>query len=167
MRNYKVHGPFNLTGSDGVYSVTRAHVPEYGAISDKYGCYIFSTVWGAGSTPVYTPWYVGKTERTFNDEIFTPHKIDKLVELKEIRSRVGKLVVFLISPEPRQGRNNPAALDNMETFLIGACYKTNPMLLNRRKLPTSAWNIVGVTDLRGRGKPKVHEQAVRSMVGGR
>ena len=174
MRDYNVHGPYYVTetkykvrnGKAGRprtgrhYEVKSEEAQDFDGLKGRYGCYVFATKFGDD----FTPWYVGKTTRTFDKEIFTPHKIGKLDELRELRKR-GKLYVLLIAPGRGRGAKNSTATNNMETFLVGACHRVNPQLLNLQKLPKNAWAIVGVTRPK-RGKRTDGERALQGFVGG-
>jgi len=174
MWEYKVYGPYPVTEEEypvrngkrgrprmaSRYSVPSSDAHEFDRIKSSYGCYVFATKWSDS----FKPWYVGKTTRTFEKEIFTPHKIAKLDDLRDFQER-GSLHVFLIAPEKGRGAKNSTATDNMETFLVGACHRANSQLLNLKKLPKSAWAIVGVTKAK-KGARTEGEKALQEFVGG-
>jgi hypothetical protein len=145
MRRFDVHGPFQVeydekTARYDVDETAPGVSQAYAEIKQKYGCYVFATRWGDN----FRPWYVGKTTRTFAEEIFEPHKIGKLDQISDYLTNYS-LWVLLVAPRTGRGRKSWSATDEIETYLIHAAAAVNPDLLNLRKLPKKAWQIVGVT----------------------
>lgn len=116
-------------------------------IGTARGCYVFGIRAGRGITPCY----VGKATRTFRQEVFAPHKLDKyhraLIEYKR-----GTPVLFFVSAPRRRGRANHSATGEIESFLIQQAVAANPNLSNVKGTRSAEWGIAGVIR-GGQGKP--------------
>ncbi len=134
---------------NATFVIDDPHAKRSKASLGRYGCYVFARKWNES----YTPWYIGKSQRPLNKELFTPHKLGKLEVLLRYYER-GKLFVFLIVPVGSRGPRAKKIVDAIETYYIHQAYKINPDLLNLKKLPRHAWDIEGVTKARGPGRPK-------------
>ena len=159
LKEYLVHGPFSVSrDEDGKFSAGRAD--DYTEVANKYGCYVYATRFGGS----FRPWYAGRTKRSFNQEIFTPHKQQKLENIWD-RFERGELVVFLVAPQAGPGRPNLKFVREMEKYLISACFEMNPLIENIQGLPRAAWQIAGVTSRRV-GRPSDDAAAkMRTMLG--
>lgn len=164
MTDFEVHGPFEVPVYRGTAGriVRPAEGTEFfrahSAIGGRRGCYVFGMRAGGGITPVY----VGKTRRTFTDECFTTHKIDKYNQCLVDYSR-GTPVLFLITPPARRGAPNQVHIDELENFLIQTGVAANPDLLNVQGTRLAEWAITGV--LRGRrGRPSQSAGLFKTMM---
>ena len=105
-------------------------------LADERGCYVFGVRSGGGMTP----WYAGKTAKSFKAEVFTPANRDKynsaLAEFDK-----GTPVVFLVY---RPGDFDAKHVAGVEKYLIRKCYRRNAEVKNKKDLPV--WEIEGVTN---------------------
>ena len=107
---YNVYGPFDVPIDEQKKGTKRKTTTKKSITDDsekmkrwwrqgelenlrKYtGCYVFAKY----VRRVYTPWYVGKTDNCFEQEVFQDHKKRKMENMLWEHGR-GKLVVFFIS----------------------------------------------------------------------
>lgn len=168
-QNFVVHGPFPVPfesfGKGTSKRITRVHVQEFWAQPDlkplhrKRGCYVFALANGRG----FSPWYVGKTTKSFERESLGDHK---LVYYNEViyRGRKGKPVLFFVADETG-GRAVPRKeIDGLETFLIQSAVFRNPQLKNQLKAGVPNWGIKGVVR-GGRGNAPAGAKRFKSMMG--
>lgn len=159
---FVVYGPFEVpydSLSRGTSKrISRNHAKEFWnrddlkEIRSKKGCYVFALAASKG----YTPWYVGKASKTFQNEVLLDHK---LVYYNEVvfKDHKGKPVLFFIANASSKAIPK-ARLDNLESFLIQCAVYKNPDLKNKQKTKTPLWGIKGV--IRG-GKGKTQENTKR------
>lgn len=77
----------------------------------KQGCYIFAMQYGRG----FTPWYVGKASKGFDQEIFAHHK---LTYYSRVLLRCsGNPVMFFVTPPAGKNKVPSQDLDHMEKEL--------------------------------------------------
>ena len=144
-KSYVVHGPFQVTRDDDDKFVAD-HSHDWESVVDKYGCYVYAVKFGDH----LRPWYAGRTKRSFRQEIFTPHKQEKLALISKKFER-GMLVVFIVAPAVGRGRPNLKYVREIEKYLISCCYEVNSDTVNIQDLPRTTWNIEEVTSsIRGR-----------------
>jgi hypothetical protein len=133
--------------------------PEAMAVREKQGCYVFALRTGRG----YCVWYVGKTEKSFEDECFAASKLNKYNKVL-FDGRKGLPVLFFVAP-PGNVRKVPYDVcDQVETFLIHAAYEKNPDILNYQKTKIPDWTIAGVYHP-GKGAVPRTAKAFRKMMG--
>jgi len=131
-------------------------ISENEELMEKDGCYVFCIRSGGG----ITPWYVGKTKRSFKEEIFQDHKKLKYMNALGKVERGSSGFFFVIHPS---GKTNASQIDEIETFLIKSCIIKNPNLENDRKTGLDDWYIKGVTQ--NTGKPSDSENSFKKMIG--
>lgn len=166
---FEVVGPFALpfesSGKGTSKHISAANVREFWtseALADvrgAMGCYVFALAVGRG----YTPWYVGKTTKTFEKEATTDHKLSNYNEVV-FKGHKGTPVLFFVLPKHGE-RITPSQIDEAETYLIQTAAYKNPELKNVKKKKYPLWGIRGV--VRG-GKGRAGEAArkFRGMLGG-
>jgi hypothetical protein len=150
---FDVHGPRQIPtvqGHRGSRYIGPDQGPEFFVENDdlaqERGCYVFGMRSGGG----ITPWYVGKTTKSYESECFQPHKLVKYSEA--LHSGVGSPVLFFLVHPRGRGPPSKWAIEELETFLIQTAFTRNPKLLNKTKRGIVYWGIQGL--LRGRqGKP--------------
>ena len=144
--NYIVAGPLELKVSKNAQGAKRIDKVQSGellrdaGISDLRGCYIFGTRVAHG---VIHPYYVGKTAKSFGDECFEPHKIEKYNETLHHAPHGTPLMLFVV-PKSKMGKFNDKALVALEQYLIGLAYQTNADIQNLNGLPKPLFLIEGV-----------------------
>ncbi|MCL2831438.1 MAG: hypothetical protein FWD77_12000 [Betaproteobacteria bacterium] len=153
MASFTVKGPFDVPAPK--HAVARHISAEEGKqfwgehpdLADECGCYLFAFRASQG----YKPIYVGKATKSFSQEVFASHKLDKynqgLVSIKK-----GTPVLFFVSLDKTRGRINESAIDEVESFLIQSGIVANKSLLNSRKTKVESWSISGVVRA-GAGQP--------------
>jgi hypothetical protein len=108
-------------------------------IAAKQGCYIFALRAAKG----YTPWYVGRTYKSFGKEAFAIDKLNKYNAVP-FDGRKGLPVMFFVAPAGNKNNVPNATCDAIETFLIPAAYDKNPKIKNRQKTKIPDWTIKGI-----------------------
>ena len=114
-------------------------------MADKKGCNVFVNIVAASSTPIY----VGKTNNSFKNEIFTPHKRVLLNKFLNTAFKKG-LHVFFISSDSKADLTT--TIEEIETYLIIQAKRANENLLNEKKT-TPKWSITGIYGESKIGKP--------------
>jgi hypothetical protein len=167
---FKIHGPCDVpysraaTGSakriraDGADLFWQAGGAARHASSK--GCYVFGLRSGGGTTP----WYVGKTTKTFEQECFTPDKLHKYNDVLW-QGKKGTPVLFFVVFPTKQGRPSKRKITEVEKFLIQTALTKNNQLVNKantRNLPD--WGLGGIVNA-GQGKPSESASRFRSMMG--
>jgi hypothetical protein len=167
--NFTVLGPFSLPydspGRGRSKRINLDHALEFWALPEldqlrgRFGCYVFAL----GSGPGFTPWYVGKTTKSFEQEALHYHK---LVYYNEVvyRGRKGKPVMFFVPVDEVQGKVPKAEINSVETFLIQSAVFKNPDLKNKLKANLSRWGIKGVIR-GGKGNKTTSAKRFKSMMG--
>ena len=158
-----VHGPypipFETHGRGTSKRITRDHGKQFWSqealkgVRAKQGCYVFALAVSRG----FTPWYVGKTTKTFREEALHDHK---LIYYNEViyKGQKGTPVMFFVARSGTLKRIPRSQIDELETFLIQSAMYKNPDIKNKQKTKTVLWGIRGV--LRG-GRGKAPENATR------
>lgn len=126
---------------------------ENNGAGEKRGVYIFANCVGGGCTPIY----VGKTQKNFQNECFTPHKRMKLQRFFNDAERI-KLGLYFISTKTR-----PSAkiIDGMESYFIQTAVLANSDLQNDRKTMPK-WAVPGICGTKANGQPT---KALQSLKG--
>jgi len=131
---------------------------KYSAIGKQRGCYVFGIRAGGG----LTPGYVGRATKSFKQEVFTHHKLSKYHQFLADYQR-GTPVLFFLSYPVMKGAPKVSHIQELEDFLIQACVKVNPGLLNIKGTKAEEWGISGV--LRGAtGKPSKSARSFKILI---
>ena len=129
--------------------------PEF---AEKRGCYVFGIRAGKG----YTPIYVGKTTKSFQQECFTSHKLQYYNESLADYKR-GTPVMFLLGACKRRGRPPGDAIDSLERYLITIGEQKNPNLANVQNRATEKWVVRGFLRS-GKGRPTAASRAFQKLM---
>ena len=113
--------------------------PEAKLLAKKQGCYIFAMRVGKG----FTPWYVGKAGKTFEQECFTDHKIGHYNEVLW-SGKKGTPVMFFVAQPGTKKVVAKGIIRELEDYLIQCAVYKNPDLCNIRQTKTPEWGIAGV-----------------------
>lgn len=161
---FDVHGPYEVpvdtisakNGKSKYYEVSckenlDAFWEDCGK-GDKKGCYVFVN----GSTPVY----VGMTNASFRQEIFTSHKRVLLNKFLNTASK-RKLQVFFITTEER-GRFDEI-IGEIESCLIIQAKRANENLLNEKNT-IPKWSIPGIYGETKIGKPSMAARMLKKSL---
>jgi len=164
----EVNGPIEIphdgqkTGS--TKRISRALAKEFWKqaeakpLAKKQGCYIFALRVGKG----FTPWYVGKAGKTFEQECFTDHKIGHYNEVLWSGIK-GTPVMFFVGQTGTKNKIPAGIIKEMEDYLIQSAVFKNPDLCNIRQTKTPEWGIAGV--IRGnKGKPTSLASTFKKMM---
>ena len=119
----------------------------HSGVAKERGCYVFAFKAAKG----YKPIYAGKATKTFKQEVFTPHKLNKFNTGLGGQMK-GTPVLFFVCLGKTAGAVNKVAIDEAESYLIQAGLAANKSLLNDKKTKVDTWNINGVVRSR-QGKP--------------
>jgi hypothetical protein len=144
MINLNVFGPLEIKKNKAgkSYTIENSNIKnfweDYMEFSEKQGIYVFALKAGKG----FTPWYVGKTNNSFNNECFHSSKLVKYNNL--IMKRKGKPVLFFICKEGNRIVMNQYILKQMEEFFIQCGFSRNKNLLNIIGKPKYHWSVKGV-----------------------
>lgn len=165
MQTFEVKGPFKVPTYNGraakiVDSEKLADFWESsGEMGERRGCYVFAIRASKGIRPQY----VGRATKTFKQEVFTPHKLEKYQRcLADIGK--GNPVLFFLVPQAKKGKPNLKAIRELEDYLIQTAVSRNENLLNVRGTDRAKWGIAGV--IRGSGgKPSAAAQALKKTLG--
>ncbi len=137
---FKPHGPFAIREKrDGTLDI-EGFWSDHRNLSQQHGCYIFAIRAGGG----IRPYYVGKTTRTFAEEVFQDRNLAQFYfPVLHMRNR-GTPVLFLIASPKQKGPSPSKVIDEMETFLIQQGLNANSDLKNRQKVRIPQFGIRGV-----------------------
>lgn len=119
----------------------------HGDVANRRGCYIFAIRSGRGIMPLY----VGKATKTFRQEVFALHKLEKYGRALADCRKGNAVLFFLVAPASK-GATNLNTLRELEDFLIQTAVARNPNILNVRGTKRENWAIAGVVR-GGVGKP--------------
>jgi len=104
------------------------------------GIYIFAISAGGG----FTPYYVGKTARSFGVEAFSDRNISHFYNKILFEYDKGRPVMFFVSPANKKGPPPKNVIHEVETVLINFASRKNPDILNDRGTKDPRWSIDGV-----------------------
>lgn len=152
MATFTVKGPFpvpastlaagrHISAAEG-----KAFWEMHEGLATDRGCYVFAFRAAKGFVPIY----VGKATKSFGQEIFTDHKLNKYNYGLASR-RKGTPVLFFVCLVKTKGPVNRVAIDEAESYLIQSGLVANKHLLNSQKTKLESWSIGGVVRS-GRGK---------------
>lgn len=150
MTDFTVSGPHNVmtyTGKRGrLIGVQegRAFFEDWEDLATERGCYVFATRAGRG----YTPWYVGKATKSFKQECFSHHKLNKYNECLVDMARCTPVLFFVVARGAR-GLTGVKHISEVEDFLIQTAVAVNADLLNVRGTRRAEWSISGIIRSRG------------------
>ena len=144
---------------DGKTCCEAFFIGEAEKYKSKKGCYVFALRNGGG----VTPYYVGKTKKSFGEEAFASHKISHHYQ-PTITRHQGTPVLTFVAIDSARGRTPDSTIREVEKYLIQAAYAKNPRLSNVQNLPKEWWSIDGVMNA-SRGKPCKIISDFRSMMG--
>jgi hypothetical protein len=142
---FTVHGPYEVPAHQGYAAKTitpdniKAFWARHAEVGRHRGCYVFAVRAGKG----YTPGYVGKATRTFKQEIFTPHKLAKYLQLLADYRKCTPVIFLIVAPK-QTGKPNSRHIGELERFLIQVALRANPYLLNIKGTKAEEWSIAGV-----------------------
>ncbi|HEU0197338.1 MAG TPA: hypothetical protein VFQ88_09025 [Nevskiaceae bacterium] len=144
MASFTVKGPFEVPSQKLVKSqyITSAEGKKFWlahkVVAKERGCYAFAFRASKGFVPIY----VGKATKSFEQEVFTSHKLVKYNQGLQSRSK-GTLVLFFVPLTKSKGPINKVAIDEVESYLIQAGLAANKSLLNSKKTKQESWSIRG------------------------
>lgn len=160
---FTVSGPYEMrvTKAKAGRKITRDNIDEFWSdhpsVGARRGCYVFGIRAGKGMTPGY----VGKATKSFKQEIFEPHKLNKYHEVL-VDYLKGTAVFFFIELPVKQGKPNASHIGELEKFLIQTGVAVNPDLVNVKDTKAAEWGIRGVLRS-GAGKPSHPASEFKSM----
>ena len=152
MASFSVKGPFDVpcTTQKGGRSIAKGDIKmfwdEHDDIAGERGCYIFGFRASKGSKPTY----VGKATKSFKQEIFAPHKLNKYSQGFNDRIK-GTPIMFFICLDRTKGPVNKSAINDAESYLIQTSLVANKKLTNEKKTALEPWGIRGI--IRSHGAP--------------
>ncbi len=165
----EVYGPIEIphngqkTGS--TKRIDRAFAKEFwaqndaGPLAKKQGCYIFALRAGKG----FTPWYVGKAGKSFEQECFTDHKIRHYNDVLWLGKK-GKPIMFFVAQSGSKNKIPAGIIKEMEDYLIQSAVYKNPDLCNIRQTKIPEWGVAGVVR-GGKGRRAMVAQTFKTMMG--
>ena len=106
-------------------------------ISSKKGVYIFANKVSHGFKPIY----VGMTTKTFKNECFQAHKVNKLQAFFDNSLRTKLVLFFIVKESSRDAKDDDDVIADVESFFIYQAYMANEDLLNDRKIDPKHVNI--------------------------
>lgn len=152
MAEFTVHGPFKLDTGKQKAGGKILKVDQFWDSSKKLsrlrsriGVYVFAIKPSGKKT--YTPFYVGKATKKYEQEVFTDHKIRKYERGLNHFIR-GYGVLFFIEHPPT--RPNLKQIKEVERYLIMMGFAVNEKIENGIGAKLPDWAIQGV--IRGGGK---------------
>jgi len=164
MTSFTVQGPFSIaptqmpvgrqiTNKDAI-----AFWKKHLGIATEVGCYVFAFKSARG----YKPVYVGKASKSFKQEVFAPHKLNKF-NIGLGHQKRGEPKLFFICLTKTHGAVNKKAIDEAEYFLIQSGLGANPGLLNDKKTKIATWGINGIVRSKA-GKPSASALELRQCI---
>ena len=165
MPTFEVFGPHKVPTYNGKAAkiVDFEALPDFwsyvGLLSKRKGCYVFAVRASKGLRPVY----VGLATKTFKQEVFTPHKLEKYQRALADTAKGTPVLFFLAHPLGR-GATNIRAIKDLEDYLIQAAVSKNSDLLNVKGTEKEKWGIAGVIRA-GSGKPSAAAKALKRLLG--
>lgn len=105
---------------------------------DAVGCYVFFIRAGRG----HTPYYVGKTNKSFVQEAFNDRNLLNFF-MTALKGK-GTPHICFVKCQDKKGPVPSKIIDEVETYLIEKAYAKNKDLINKRKIPNTTWAISGV-----------------------
>ena len=165
MLSFKVVGPLKVHFSKNVggRTIRDADIASFWGSHAKFqkyrGCYVFAMQTGGG----WNPGYVGKTKKSFKQEVFGSHQLTRYYEFMASYKK-GRPVLFFVLARQAKGKPNNSKIRAVEKYLIDLGLTVNPELLNKRDTKPPGWGIQGVIR-GGKGKVSVGTSSFRQMLG--
>lgn len=131
------------------------------ALATERGVYVFGIRSGGGVVPTYA----GQATVTFEQEVFTHHKLAAHYNVTLVDYQKGTPVLFfLVYPAGGVGAPNLAAIDDLETAMIAEVTRVNPGgVTNTKKKPAPpTWAINGV--VRAPGQPSASAREFATLL---
>ncbi|MEW5796295.1 MAG: hypothetical protein AB1772_08020 [Candidatus Zixiibacteriota bacterium] len=128
------------------------------SILRKQGCYVFALRAGKGATP----WYVGKSGKSFQQECFAAHKLVKYSQAL-FAGKQGAPVLFFVALPGKKNKIAVRVIYEIETYLIQTAKVANPKLLNKSQSKPPKWGIAHVVR-GGKGKRNKTDVAFCNML---
>lgn len=125
----KVDGPYKVprTSLPGGWVIEREDIATFWHqcphLAQERGCYVFAIRAGRAALPAY----VGKATKSFSQEIFHTHKLNKYQHCMARTLRGTPLLYFVVAQRSR-GQVNQRAIADCEFELINLAWRTNPDL---------------------------------------
>ena len=127
-------------------------------IASEVGCYVFAFKAAKG----YKPVYAGKATKSFKQEVFTPHKLNKF-NTGLGHQKKGTPMLFFVCLTKAMGAVSKSAIDDAESYLIQAGLAANSNLLNDKKTKVATWSINGIVRSKA-GKPSASSCELRKCI---
>ncbi len=165
MNVYTIAGPFDIPvhNGKGAKFIGDDEVERFWDAHSKYrkrrGCYVF----GVKPSRGFTPGYVGKASKTFEQEVFTWHKLNHYHGFLADYGK-GKPVMFFVLAPQKQGKPNSKQIGQIEKYLIDLAVTANADLRNEKDAKPPSWGIKGVVR-GGKGKTSAGTRDFRRMLG--
>lgn len=128
-------------------------------ISSKKGVYIFANKVSHGFKPIY----VGMTSKTFKNECFQAHKVNKLQNFFDNSLRTKLVLFFIVKESSRDAKDDDDVIADVESFFIYQAYMANENLLNDRKKDPE-WSVQDVYRDRTPGQPTMSVQNLKQCL---
>ena len=164
MASFTPKGPFEVSvtkAKAGGRAILKDDIEKFCAahpeLAKERGCYVF----GFRASKGYKPVYIGKATKSFKQEVFDHHKLNKYSQALGQQVK-GTPVLFFVCLDVQRGRVNSSAIDEVESYLIQAGLVANVNLLNDKKTSVELWSIRGV--IRGKGKPSESAKKLRQCL---
>jgi hypothetical protein len=164
---FSVQGPFEikLTVEKGGKTITKKNRSDfwekYAEFQSLKGCYIF--VLSSSGSKRQLPYYVGKTKKSFYQEMFTPDKLSKyksaLVKLKKSKAHF-----YFVTPPSLNGPANAKYIGELEKYLIKLEAIINPDQVNVQHIKSEPWGISGVIRTQTK-KPSSSAKLLKACLG--
>jgi hypothetical protein len=162
--NFTVSGPLEVPCYRG--KAGRTITPEdiqrfwrsHPGLAKRQGCYVFGIRAGRG----FTPGYVGKATKSFQQEVFAPHKLAKYQQFLADYLKGTPILFFLIAPS-KKGKVNSKHIEGLEDFLIQKAVAANPQLLNVKGTQQEEWAIQGIIRS-SQGKPSMAAREFKKIM---
>jgi hypothetical protein len=165
---FSVQGPFEikLTVEKGGKTITKTNIIDFWEKHAEFqflkGCYIFVLSSSGGQRQL--PYYVGKTKKSFSQEMFTTDKLSKyksaLVKLKKSKAHF-----YFVTPPPKsKGPTNAKYIGELEKYLIKLEAIINPDQVNVQHTKSEPWGISGVIRTQTK-KPSSSAKLLKACLG--
>ena len=176
--NYETFGPFEVPRKDaktgrvldfdkGVLNEFWRKIDEtHPGLSGAVGCYIFAIQAPRG----FTPWYVGKTEKSFKGECFELQKKEKYRNVFDDILKGTPVLILVARCTPKTGKlakpPNPKSgeADYVEQLLINKALSKNPQLANIKNTRFFRDIIVPGVLNSPKGKPSPGSKLLKSVL---
>lgn len=161
---YKVEGPFEVpfeVGAKGTKFISKPDDDFWEiavGLNKQKGCYLFGIRAGRG----IVPYYIGKATKSFRQEIFTAHKLQKYNHAMSDYSKGTPVMFFVVQ---QKGNWSAAEIGEIEKFLIPLAYLKNESLKNDQHIPQKKWSIHNVVGGENKGRISKSEKGLRNMLG--